>query len=105
MDYSLHGVERGLILGRGRVPTGIGEWIKVGSLTLKIGVLVEDSWVTGVLEKTRGPVPPGFGALVHGRLVRRCRIGDSGNDLMGIEVLFALDLAPGDRGGGWVAPL
>ena len=103
----VHRAQHWFMLGRGCVPARIGKGVavEIGSLVLEIGVVVYDSWATGILEPTGLPIPARFDALEHRRLVRRCGIGDSGNDLMRVEVLFASDLAPGDKAVHCVAPL
>src|SRR5204862_5550767 len=63
----VHRAQHRFMLGRGRVPARIGKdvAVEIGSLVLEIGVVVYDSWATGILEPTGLPIPARFDALEH----------------------------------------
>ena len=67
---------------------------------MEVGIGEEGSRMVEIVgEGAGGAVSAGLAALGV------VRITDPGNNLMGVEVLFAFDLAPGDRVGRWGAPL
>ena len=58
----VHRAQHWFMLGRGRVPARIGKGVavEIGSLVLEIGVVVYDSWATGILEPTGLPIPASY---------------------------------------------